>query len=358
MISGIANLPLHYGSCPPWLFEKMKKLAGAITEIIIYEYSDDEFLKRLSDPFWFQAFACVLGFDWHSSGVTTTVCGAMKEALNKENIGVVVAGGKGKTSRKTPEEIEKFGEALSLSDSKIKNLVYSSKMSAKVDNAALQDGYNLYHHCFIFNEKGRWVVIQQGMNLENRYARRYHWISDKINETKSFVEEPESAICCDKKEEKILNMVAKESKSVRENSVAVVNDIKNFEKFFRDKKFLKELSLPSQHNVTVNKTIVSYLKKAYEVNPENYEELLALRGIGPASVRALALISSLIYGSEPSWKDPVKFSFAHGGKDGHPYPVDRENYEKSIEILTTALENAKIGEKEKLQAMRRLSYFI
>jgi len=224
MKTGVANLPLHYGKAPPWLFKRMVELSRGIVEVLIYEYGYDELLERLADPFWFQAFGCVLGFDWHSSGLTTTVCGALKEAMNEENLGIVICGGKGKTSKKTPEEIEKFAEKLSMSTKKIDNLKYASKMAAKVDNSALQDGYSLYHHTFIFTEKSKWAVIQQGMNSENRYARRYHWLSDDI---KSFIEEPESAICCDSKENKILNMVAKKSKDVRENSVVLINEDTN-----------------------------------------------------------------------------------------------------------------------------------
>ena len=319
--TGYADLPLHYGKCPKWLFGRMRNLAGAVSEVMVYEYSQEEFLNRLSNPFWFQAFSCVLGFDWHSSGVTTTVCGALKEAIKPE-LGIAVCGGKGKASRKAPEEIEKMAENFSIPTKKSDSLVYSSKMSAKVDNTAVQDNYNLYHHCFIFNEKGKWVVIQQGMNSSNRYARRYHWIN-----AENFVEEPHSAICCDKKQ-KTLNMTAKSSKEARETSVDLVNDNKNIERFlnrnlndFTGKKVLK---LPAHHGINLNKQTATALSNAYEIQPENYEELLTIRGIGPKAVRALALISELVYGKELSWKDPAKFSFAHGGKDGIPYPVDRK----------------------------------
>jgi len=219
MRTGYANLPLHGGHAPPWLFKRMVPLAKAVTEIVVNEYSQDEFLRRLSDPYWFQAFSCVLGYDWHSSGTTTVTCGALKEALNNENIGIVVAGGKGKTSRKTPVEIEKFGEGFSLQTKKIESLVYSSRMAAKVDSAAVQDGYQLYHHVFVFTENGNWAVIQQGMNPENKYARRYHWLSENV---RSFVEEPESAICCDRTEKEVLNMVAWESRDTQNISLDVL----------------------------------------------------------------------------------------------------------------------------------------
>jgi len=193
--TGISELPLHWGKAPPWLFKRMVSLSGEIAEIIVREYGQDEFLRRLSDPFWFQAFGCVLGFDWHSSGLTTTVTGALKEAIKPEKLGIAIAGGKGKTSRKAPEEIEKLGEEFSLSSTKIQRLQYSSRMTAKVDNTAIQNGYQLYHHVLVFTESGAWAVIQQGMNPENHYARRYHWFS---NGSIDFVNEPHSGISCDK----------------------------------------------------------------------------------------------------------------------------------------------------------------
>ena len=349
--TGVANLPLHPGRAPRWLFSRMVKLGRAISEVLIIEYGRDEFLRRLSDPFWFQAFSCVLGFDWHSSGTTTVTCGALKEAINLSEYGIAVAGGKGSVSRRTPEEIEKFGDILSLSDDKIKSMVYASRMTAKVDNAAIQDGYNLYHHVFIFSEDGKWVVIQQGMNEENRYARRYHWLSDDV---KSFVEEPHSGIAGYEKKEKVLNMVAKESEDCRKTCVDIVkedpskilNSIKNFgyQKTL-DKE--KTLFMP----VSIN---WSLMKKIYDFQPRNYEELLSIRGVGPKTVRALALISDLVYGSEPSWKDPIKFTFTVGGKDGVPYPVDRKVMDETVEILRNSIEEAKIGNEDKLRALRRL----
>ncbi len=218
---GIANLPLHPGKCPKWLFERMVRLGGAITKAVIIEHGEDGFLKRVSDPFFFQSLGCVLGFDFHSSGLTTTVCGALKEAIKHENLGLAVAGGKGKASRKTPLEIAKMSDVFSLSTKKIDKLKYSSRMSAKVDNSVVQDGFNLYHHVFIFTERGKWSVIQQGLNENMQYARRYHWLSDDV---KSFVEEPHTAICSDIKQKNVLNMVANESKETRKVSVDIVKE--------------------------------------------------------------------------------------------------------------------------------------
>jgi len=355
MRTGYANLPLHYGHTPRWLFEEMKRLSREIIKIVIYEFGREEFLRRISDPFWFQGFSCVIGFDWHSSGTTTVTSGVLKEVIDPEEFGIGVAGGKGRASRKASKEIESIGEELSLSTKKIEELKYSSKMSAKVDNTALQDGYNLYHHIFIFTEKGEWSVIQQGLNPENKYARRYHWLSDNV---KSFVEEPQSAICCDVKG-KALNMVAKESKESRKASVDLVKDNPSrLKKYFSKQTTLFNygFSMPRNHHIQLKN--FKSLMNIYEFQPRNYEELLSINGVGPKTVRALALLSDLIYGARPSWNDPVKYSFAHGGKDGMPYPVNGETMEKSIEILRTGIEEAKIGNGEKLKALRRLKDFI
>lgn len=343
MKTGVADLPLHYGSCPRWLFKRMKKLGRAVTEIIVLEFGKDEFLRRISDPFFFQSFSCVLGFDWHSSGVTTTVTGALKEGLGTD-LGLTVLGGKGRASRKTPEQIENLEKIFSLSLSKIEDLKYASRLAAKIDNNCIQAGYVLYHHSFFVTEDGKWAVVQQGLNSETHYARRYHWLSEKV---KSFVVEPHLAICCDVKG-RALNMVAEESEECREASVNLVKEDPNNLK--------KYLLLDKKHEIDLKN--YKPLMNAYEFQPKNYEELVALRGLGAKSIRALALISKLVYGKEPSWRDPVKFSFSHGGKDGYPYPVDRETYDKSIEILKTALENAKIGNKEKIYAIKRLKDFI
>lgn len=360
MKTGTASLPLHPGKCPPWLFKRMRPMAGAITEAIVLEWGQDEFLRRVSDPLWFQAFGCVLGFDWHSSGLTTTVCGAMKEGIKAADTGIGIAGGKGRTSRKAPKEITQLSETFSLSTAKSETLVYSSRMSAKVDNTAVQDGYQLYHHLFIMTEKGKWAVIQQGLNQDNRYARRYHWLSEGIV---SFVEEPHKAVCCDQKTPNTLNMVSRESKESRKASVDMVKegDFRNFRSnTLMD--FLKpggakgeHLHMPRTHFILdMDRRNMETLRRAYEVQPSTYEELLSVPGMGPKTVRALALVSGLVYGTKPSWKDPVKYSFSHGGKDGIPYPVDRETYDRSISILRNGIEEAKIGKDDKLRAVKRL----
>jgi len=357
---GYADLPLHPGKCPAWLFGRMKKLSGVVSELIIDEYGVREFLERVSNPYFFQSLGCVIGFDWHSSGLTVTTTAALKESLNEKNIGVNVAGGKGKTSRKAPEEIRGFGKKFGLSTEKIDKMVYNSRMSAKVDNSLVQDNYNLYHHTFFLSEKGKWAVVQQGMNNENSYARRYHWLSSNF---KDFVEEPHNAICSEKKHDKVLNMTAKGSKEARKISIDVVND-GIFERFFRNTRQktltefyseFKHFKMPERHYIRFQKEInIKMLRIARDYQPKTYEELIAIRGVGSKSIRSLALISELVYGKRASWKDPVKYSFAHGGKDGIPYPVNREVYDSSVNFLREAIKQAKIGEKDKIYALRRL----
>jgi hypothetical protein len=347
-------MPLHYGKAPAWLFKRMANLAREISLVVISEYGSDELLCRLANPFWFQALGCVLGFDWHSSGLTTTVCGAIKEGLKpiSEEIGLFVAGGKGKTSRKTPSEIEKVSEKFG-TDSK--KLVYASRMSAKVDSSAIQDGYQLYHHTFIFNKHNQWAVIQQGMNVNNRFARRYHWIGNQVSD---FVCEPHSAICCDLTQP-TLNMVAKESQSNRAISAELARE--KPDKLVREAKNLIE-KLPAHHQVEIKEINPERLKtiflKTYERQPENFEALLGIPGVGAKTIRALSLISELVYGAAPSWRDPARYSFAHGGKDGYPYPVNRQVYDSSIQHLHRCLKQAKIGNLDKLKALKRLEKFL
>ncbi len=351
--TGIANLPLHYGKVPPWLFGRMSKLAREITIFIVTEFGPAEMLRRMSDPHWFQAFGCVLGYDWHSSGVTTTLCGALKEGLRgmERELGLFVAGGKGRTSRQTPAEIERFGQAISADAS---GLVYASRMAAKVDNSALQDGYQLYHHTFLFTTDNSWAVVQQGMNEVNRYSRRYHWLGEAVDD---FVCEPHAAICSQERGE-ALNLVAAESAATR-TTIATISTEEKPEKALQDIKTLKTLDLPPRHHISLQDIHPDRLGKSfaliYERQPEGFEELLSLEGVGPKTIRALSLISELVYGVPASFRDPVRYSFAHGGKDGYPFPVDRETYDKSIELLAQAVNKARIDNIEKREALRRLN---
>jgi len=354
MKTGVVHLPLHYGKAPAWLFQRMKSLAREITLYVVDAYGAEEMLSRLSDPFWFQAFGCALGFDWHSSGVTTTVCGALKEGMKgmEKEIGFFIAGGKGRVSRRTPVEIEEICSERAIDGTP---LIYASRMSAKVDSAAVQDGYQIYHHTFFFTQSGQWAVVQQGMNEENRYARRYHWFSQGI---KDFVCEPHWAVCCDQRGEG-LNLVAQESERARQ-SIAELSEEKP-EFLMTEGKRALALYLPRGHPVPMEETRLKRLEKIfiqiYERSPNNFEQLLGIKGVGPQSLRALSLISELIYGIKPSFKDPTRFSFAHGGKDGHPYPVDRKVYDKTIEVLKGVIDKAKVGDREKMGAIRRLSHF-
>lgn len=339
MKTGIAHLPLHGGKAPSWLFQRMKRLAREITVAIVGEYGPQELPRRLSDPFWFQALGCVLGFDWHSSGVTTTTCGALKEGIKwlEKELGLFIVGGKGGTSRKTPTEIVSVGEQLSCDPVK---LIYASRMSAKVDSSAVQDGYQLYHHSFIFTKSGDWAVVQQGMNDANKYARRYHWLGSKVT---NFVVEPHEAICCDSKGDTV-NMVAGESEEARKMTV-VLSQVKP-DTLVSEIKKIQNLHLPSRHYVDIHDIhpdrLYKIFTKTYEAVPEDFESLLGIEGVGPKTIRALALISEVVYGKVPSFNDPVRYSFAQGGKDGHPYPVDREVYDRSIELLRNALKQSKV----------------
>lgn len=369
--TGFARLPLHYGRAPRYLIVRMQKLAKEIVTIIVDEYGSDEFLRRVSDPFWFQALGCVLGYDWHSSGVTTVLTGILKQALSPEQHGIAVCGGKGKASRKTPMEIGEVGEEFGFSSENIEVLRHASRMSAKVDNTAVQAGYQLYHHAFFLADDKKWAVVQQGMCTQDRTARRYHWLSDNV---RTFVVEPHNAIVGDVKRDTVLDMTAETSEGCRKASVDLAKEEpKRLIRMFQSARpeFQKPLSewLPinagnawkeySFENLSMPRNANwKTLREVYEFQPNNYEELLGIRGVGPATVRGLALVAEVIYGEKPSWKDPVKYSFAYGGKDGVPYPVDRKAMDESIQILKQAVENAGVGNKEKMRSLRKLAQFV
>jgi hypothetical protein len=350
--TGIADTPLHGGKAPRWLFQRMTALARELVMVVVEEFGTGELLLRLSDPHWFQAFGSVLGFDWHSSGLTTTACGAIKEGIKglEQELGFFVAGGKGKAALKTPENILGFGKALSTDP---QALVYASRMSAKVDNAGLQDGYSLYHHTFFFTSDGKWAVVQQGMNETNRYARRYHWLGEAIS---SFTCEPHAAICAGRLEKDVLNMVAQEGEEARKASTLMGHE--HPETLVKELKKIQTLKLPARHEILAQDLhpdrLYKIFLKTYEAQPEDFEKLIGIQGVGPKGIRALALLSELIYGAHVSFRDPARFSFAHGGKDGHPYPVDRASYDRSIEVLRQALERAKLGDRQKMEAIKRL----
>jgi hypothetical protein len=368
----------------------MVKLSYAISKVIVDEYGQQELLRRLSDPLWFQAFGCVLGFDWHSSGVTTVVTGVLKQSLNEGIHGVSIAGGKGKKSTETKNDIPKLAEKYyNLSSAKIDNLLYASKMAAKIDNAAIQDGYSLYHHVILFDEHGNWIVVQQGMNPINKMARRYHWTSDNL---KSFVSEPHAGIISEHKSPNTLNMTSIDSAENQKISVDLVrSDINNLkssvykitETYYQDKKttlddWIMPYSLNSEckcevsdnrkeeeeedhltehHYEMPRRLDWDVFRKIYDIQPQNYEQLISIPGVGPSAIRALSLIGELIFGTKASWQDPVKYNFAHGGKDGVPYPVARQTYDKSISYLSSAIEEAEIDREERIRALKKLAEY-
>lgn len=347
----ITELPLHYGRAPAWLFSRMKRFCAAIIEIIIYEFGAKELLKRLSDPIWFQALGCAAGFDWHSSGLTTTLCGALKEGLLMvgSDVPIAICGGKAKKAITTPHEIEHYGEKWGVN---VTEFIELSRLCAKIDNAAIQDGHNLYHHTFIFTKEGDWAVIQQGMNGAQKTARRYQWLSrNDLNLTV----EPHTGITCDRPD-KVLNLVARES-------ISTQSAIVDFAKQSPDKmvKIWSEISIfmPKRHYIKEEDLDHKRLNKIftciYENEPSTFKDLLGIKGVGPKTLCALSLVAELVYESPPSFKDPARFSFAHGGKDGHPYPVDKKTYDTTIETLKVSIDKAKMGDREKLDALKRLN---
>jgi hypothetical protein len=335
----------------------MVLLSREILRVMVEEFGPREVLVRVSDPHWFQALGCVLGFDWHSSGLTTTTTGALKEAVRgrEPDFGLFVAGGKGAASRKTPAEIVAHAEQHAVARPAA-DLVYASKISAKVDNTAVQDGYQLYHHCFLFTPAGEWAVVQQGMNDATGWARRYHWLSTGV---KDFVDEPHAAIVAERKAQLVLNLVAHESEEARRASALLAAEPPD--KLARELRRAQELSLPGRHDIIAAdirpESFERILARSYEQPPADFEALLARPGVGPKTIRALALIADLVYGAKASVRDPATFSFAHGGKDGIPYPVDRQTYDHSIELLREAVDRAKLADREKLQALRRLARY-
>ena len=353
--TGYASLPLHGGKAPAWLFSRMVLLSREILTHIVEEYGAHEVLRRMSDPFWFQAFGCVLGFDWHSSGVTTTVTGAVKESLKEtgREWGLFAAGGKGAASRKSPAQIAGACEWLGRDP---EMLLHASRTAAKVDNAAVQDGYQLYHHVFLFTASGDWAVVQQGMNDRTSTARRYHWLSEHVS---SFVEEPHEAVCCDARGN-TLNLVASESRDARHACTELAGLPP--EQTLRAIEEVPDLLLPSRHllfpEMDVDSRYLSkILLKTYERAPENFETLLGMEGVGPKTLRALSLAAELIYGTPASTRDPARFAFAVGGKDGIPYPVNRPVYDQTIEILHRAVDRARIDRSERIKALKRLAVF-
>jgi hypothetical protein len=344
-----ADLPLHYGQVPPWLAKRMSLLGGAIVEAIVTDYGKGEVIKRLSDPCWFQALGCVLGMDWHSSGITTSVMGALKKAINPRSaeLGIYICGGKGRHSKQTPAELTAIAHKTGLPGDQ---LVYSSKLTAKVDNTAIQDGFQLYLHSFILSDEGEWAVVQQGMNDASSMARRYHWHSSAF---KSFTEAPHTFIY-GRNQGQILNLTDLQANVTKSGILQLTK-----EKPVHLLPEILHLVMPSHHDVraeNVNlKRLGSVLALAHDTSPADFETLLMLEGVGPRTLQSLTLVSEVIHGTPSRFEDPARFSFAHGGKDGHPFPVPTRIYDETIHTLKEALQKAKIGDSDKKDAIRKLS---
>lgn len=348
MKRGTADLPLHYGTVPPWLAQRMSLLGGAIAEAIVIEYGRPELLRRLSDPFWFQSLGCVLGMDWHSSGITTSVMNALRKAINcrSEELGIYICGGRGKFSRETPNQLLEVADKTGLNGNE---LVRHSKLAAKVDNTAVQDGFQLYLHTFIVTKEGEWAVIQQGMNPNERMARRYHWLSSSL---RSFMEEPHTSVC-GRNQGLILNLTDKLAAPTKDGIVELTKETPD--------KLMREVSiiLPNHHEVKAEdvnlKRLGAALLLAHETNVTDMESLLLLEGVGPRTLQSLTLVSEVIHGTPSRFSDPARFSFAHGGKDGHPFPVPTSVYDETVEVFDKAIRQARLGDKEKSDALKNLS---
>lgn len=383
--TGHADLPLHVGTVPKWLADRMRDLGTEIVQILLMEYGKKEVLTRLSDPLWFQSLGAVLGMDWHSSGITTSVMYALKRGINARarEFGLCICGGRGKYSRKTPEELLFLAEHTGLPGN---DLVRASKLAAKIDNTAVQDGFQLYQHNFILSNEGDWAIVQQGMNSRTKTARRYHWCSQNL---RSFVDEPHSGITGENQGQ-ILNLTDSSACKTRSSILTLSNE--------EPQKIIKEISdiarlgnpleqkksgqlelfdlestldgeicldngdrnivLPDHHEVRAEdvdlKRLGGVLATAYENQPKDFESLLLTPGLGPRTLQSLTLVSEVIHGTPCRFRDPARFSFAHGGKDGHPFPVPTKIYDESIRILGDCIEKSKIGYNDKSECLRRL----
>lgn len=348
--SGHADLPLHYGTVPPWLADRMTKLGRAVTEAILIDYGKSAFIERMSDPMWFQSLGAVMGMDWHSSGITTSVVGALKRAINpiSKELGLYVCGGRGKYSRQTPQELMQIAMKTGLDGDE---LVRSSKLSAKVDNTAVQDGFSIYLHSFFLSKEGEWAVVQQGMNDGTGYARRYHWHSQAFAE---FLKEPHTSVV-GKHQGEILNLTHNDADQTKDAILSLT--LENPDVIKREAQ--RYVLMPSHHDVRAEdvdlKRLGSILALAHESDLNNFEELLLLKGVGPRTLQSLTLVSEVVHGTKSRFTDPARFSFAHGGKDGHPFPVPLKTYDETLSVMRSGIERARLGRSDKLAAVKNLS---
>jgi len=368
MRRGIATFGLDHGRCPPWLFERMVRLARSIVILMVEYFGPETFLERLSDPVWFQSFGTVLAFDWNASGLTTTTLGALKTALFglEKDLGIFMAGGKGKTSRKTPDQILQKAELANLSFLQAEKLTFLSRLTAKVDSALLQDNFQIYHHSFLFTKKGHWAVIQQGMNTDIKKARRYHWYSERVIDPTL---EPHQGIQSEVILPKVLNLTSKKSLANREGIIKIVSEkktlqshvIKLIQKTNEGEKQLTLLNLTDNEfysHPVLQETFTPRLEKSIQnllqKDSRSLTDVLMTENVGPKTIRALSLISELLTGAKPSFEDPARYSFAFGGKDGIPYPVDKITYDKTLNVIEKAIKKAQLSPQEKDEALRRM----
>jgi hypothetical protein len=363
--AGSADLPLHNGRVPAWLGQRMTRLGGLIAQTVVHHYGRDEFLRRLAHPFWFQSFGAVMGMDWHSSGITTSVIGALKRGLAplSGELGLHVCGGRGRHSLATPAELATVGQKVGLDGAA---LARASRLVAKVDSAAVQDGFDLYLHGFVVADDGKWVVVQQGMNGGSRLARRYHWLSEDLT---SFVEAPHAAID-GRNQGNIVNLTDRRAASSRQNQLDLLQDlgpdgivrqlaeIEGAPPASPDQPLLPHLVMPVHHDVRPKDVMIrrlhGALAAAADRGPDDFADLLLVPGVGPRTVEALAMVAEVVHGAPCRFADPARFSLAHGGKDRHPFPVPTLVYDRTIAVLKSAVARAKLGNEERLDALRRL----
>ena len=349
--SGVADLPLHGGRVPQWLAERMTKLGTAITETVIQDYGTSAFLSRISDPFWFQALGSVMGMDWHSSGITTSVMGGLKRGLapRADELGIYICGGRGRFSRNTPQELRLIAERRGFDG---EALVRTSRLTARVDNNAIADGFQIYLHSFVVTANGEWAIVQQGMNDRSGMARRYHWHSASVRD---FVAEPHTGIV-GKNQGTIMNLVDARAKPAQTALLGLTH-----ENPVTTLRAARHLRMPDHHEVRAEninlKRLGAVLAVAYERDLHDFAELLLLENLGPRTLQSLALIAEVVHGAPSRFSDPARFSFAHGGKDRHPFPVPLKTYDESLNFLRTSLDAAKVGDKEKVDGFRRLERF-
>jgi hypothetical protein len=360
--TGSADLPLHGGRVPPWLATRMSSLGAIITQAIVLHYGRDEFLQRLSHPFWFQSFGAVMGMDWHSSGITTSVIGALKRGLGplSDELGIHVCGGRGQQSRKTPDELRLLGERIGFDGAA---LIRASRLVAKVDSAAVQDGFDLYLHGFFVTDDGKWTVVQQGMNGDKKQARRYHWNSENLT---SFVDQPHRAIDGPAQGE-IVNLTDKRAETSRSAQLdlltefgpdRIVSELNAISGEEPEQGLLPHLIMPAHHDVrssdVFTRRLHGTLAAAAERGPLDFPELLLTSGVGARTIRSLAMVAEVVHGAPYRFRDPARFSLAHGGKDRHPYPVPIKVYDETIRVMKSAVQKAGIGRDEEMQALKRL----